>query len=600
VEDRDYGRLFDALPSPHLVLTPDLVVVDANPAYLDMVGTARGALVGHPVFEVFPPPAATADVDGEPQLARSFRRVLETRRPEPSFVARYDVLDPATGTMRERWWSHVVVPVLGEGGGVQLLVQRVDEVTGYVRAQEAALGTEGAGQTSLDTMHAELYARSLEVQAARDAELRTARALEAMPSGFFSLDPEWRFTLVNAAAERLTRRSRDQLLGRLIWEAFPDTVGNRFERAYRAAADTGVPQTIEAYYPAPLDRWFEVLCWPNPDGLSLYFADITDRTRAAEQAARMSARLAVLARVNDALVRPGGVEDAVRSIPRLVVPTLGDACVLSLLDETGRLRDVSWWHADPERRAAFAGYVAGRLAALPDDAPLPTSLSTGEPARGTTSSVARLLTDDDVARRLVDLGESHITALAVRGRDGVLGVLTVYSAVDRADDAEHDAMAQTIADRAGAALDNARLVGAQTALAAELQRSLLTDPPEPDHLQIAVRYVPAVAAAQVGGDWYDAFLQPEGATMLVIGDVAGHDTTAAAIMGQLRGLLRGIATYSGAGPLEVLRGLDASMSTLMVPALATAAVVRLEQTPADHEQGLARMVWANAGHPRRW
>ncbi|GHE07152.1 hypothetical protein GCM10011381_02100 [Klenkia taihuensis] len=107
-----------------------------------------------------------------------------------------------------------------------------------------------------------------------------------------------------------------------------------------------------------------------------------------------------------------------------------------------------------------------------------------------------------------------------------------------------------------------------------LQRSLLTAPPEPDHAQVVVRYLPAVEAAQVGGDWYDAFLQPDGTTMIVIGDVVGHDTEAAASMGALRGLLRGIVTYSGAGPAEVLRGLDKSIQVLEVGTLATAAVAR--------------------------
>ncbi|TFV67098.1 serine/threonine-protein phosphatase, partial [Blastococcus sp. CT_GayMR20] len=102
--------------------------------------------------------------------------------------------------------------------------------------------------------------------------------------------------------------------------------------------------------------------------------------------------------------------------------------------------------------------------------------------------------------------------------------------------------------------------------------------------------------ARVGGDWYDAFLQPSGATMLVIGDVVGHDTAAAAAMGQLRGLLRGIATYSDAAPAEVLRGLDASMTTLQAKTLATAAIARFEQTPDELERGLTRMRWANAGH----
>src|SRR4051812_5472600 len=92
--------------------------------------------------------------------------------------------------------------------------------------------------------------------------------------------------------------------------------------------------------------------------------------------------------------------------------------------------------------------------------------------------------------------------------------------------------------------------------AVTLQRSLLSEPPRPDHLDVAVRYVPAAREAQVGGDWYDVFLQPDGSTVLVIGDVVGHDTEAAACMGQLRGLLRGIAYDSAEGPATVLGRLD--------------------------------------------
>jgi serine phosphatase RsbU (regulator of sigma subunit) len=153
-----------------------------------------------------------------------------------------------------------------------------------------------------------------------------------------------------------------------------------------------------------------------------------------------------------------------------------------------------------------------------------------------------------------------------------------------------------LAGRAGLALDNARLYDEQRQLAEGLQRSLLTEPPEPDHAEIVVRYLPAAEGAAVGGDWYDAFLQPSGASMLVIGDVVGHDTEAAAAMGQLRGLLRGIATYSDASPVEVLRGLDASMAVLQTHVLATAALARFEQTDDERRRGITRMRWANAGH----
>ncbi|WP_308127949.1 SpoIIE family protein phosphatase [Modestobacter italicus] len=136
---------------------------------------------------------------------------------------------------------------------------------------------------------------------------------------------------------------------------------------------------------------------------------------------------------------------------------------------------------------------------------------------------------------------------------------------------------------------------AQAALT--LQRSLLSEPPDPDHLEFAVRYVPAAREAQVGGDWYDVFQQPDGATALVIGDVVGHDTEAAACMGQLRGLLRGISYDSADSPAGVLARLDRAMDGLQLQTLASLIVARLEQTPEEFEQGVTRLRWSNAGHP---
>jgi serine phosphatase RsbU (regulator of sigma subunit) len=210
--------------------------------------------------------------------------------------------------------------------------------------------------------------------------------------------------------------------------------------------------------------------------------------------------------------------------------------------------------------------------------------------------VLALLADDEARQLLAALAPESAISLPLRGRDRTLGVMTLYFRRGWAPREEDLATGQDVADRAGLALDNARLYGQQQALAEGLQRSLLTEPPEPDHAEIAVRYLPAAEAARVGGDWYDAFLQPGGATMLVIGDVVGHDTEAAAAMGQLRGLLRGIATYSDAGPGEVLRGLDASMALLQTRVLATATVARFEQTDDERRRGVTRMRWANAGH----
>ncbi len=184
------------------------------------------------------------------------------------------------------------------------------------------------------------------------------------------------------------------------------------------------------------------------------------------------------------------------------------------------------------------------------------------------------------------------------GRDGPVGLLTVAHGGERGPfSAEDLTTARHAAARAGLVLDNARLFRQQRELAEGLQRSLLTPPPQPDHLQIVVRYVPAARAAEVGGDWYDAFLQPAGATVLVIGDVIGHDIAAAAAMGQIRSIVRTIGAEDGAAPGEILRRADQVMETLQTGTAATAVVARLEQTDSERTRGVTRLRWSNAGHP---
>ncbi|MDK3255650.1 SpoIIE family protein phosphatase [Blastococcus capsensis] len=137
---------------------------------------------------------------------------------------------------------------------------------------------------------------------------------------------------------------------------------------------------------------------------------------------------------------------------------------------------------------------------------------------------------------------------------------------------------------------------ADRALSDRLQQSLLTPPPEPDHLQIAVRYSPAAHEAQVGGDWYDAFLQPDGATMLVIGDVVGHDSSAAAAMGQVRGLLRALAYDDDQGPAATITRVEHTAVGLAVSTLATAVLARIERHPDVAVAGRRLLRWSNAGH----
>ena len=141
-----------------------------------------------------------------------------------------------------------------------------------------------------------------------------------------------------------------------------------------------------------------------------------------------------------------------------------------------------------------------------------------------------------------------------------------------------------------------RAAAAQRQLSDRLQQALLTPPPEPDHLHVAVRYRPAGHEAQVGGDWYDAFLQPDGATMLVIGDVVGHGSDAAAAMGQLRGLLRALAYDNDESPAATLTRAERAARGLAVSSLATAILARVERHPDVPVNGRRLLRWSNAGH----
>ena len=134
-------------------------------------------------------------------------------------------------------------------------------------------------------------------------------------------------------------------------------------------------------------------------------------------------------------------------------------------------------------------------------------------------------------------------------------------------------------------------------MAERLQLSLLSPPVQPDHLELAVRYRPATRGVAIGGDWYDAFLQPDGDTVLVIGDVMGHDIEAAVAMGQVKTLVRGIAFDRLEEPAGLLRRVDHALVGLAVPAMATALVCRVEQTPVERAAGVRRLRWSSAGHP---
>ncbi|WP_341527563.1 GAF domain-containing protein [Nostoc sp. UHCC 0302] len=113
------------------------------------------------------------------------------------------------------------------------------------------------------------------------ARIRISNILESITDAFFALDKEWRFTYVNGQAARHLHKNQDELLGKNIWEVFPEMIGTKFYHEYHRVISEHVSIELEEFYP-PLNSCFQVHAYPARDGLSVYFQDITERQQTAE------------------------------------------------------------------------------------------------------------------------------------------------------------------------------------------------------------------------------------------------------------------------------------------------------------------------------
>jgi serine phosphatase RsbU (regulator of sigma subunit) len=457
------------------------------------------------------------------------------------------------------------------------------------------------------------------VGGAAPAEL-LMRAVAGMARPLFVLDGDWRFSYMNPAGAAVLGESVDALVGRVLWEAYPETLDSPFERSYRQVAETGVPVSFEAWF-EPLGIWFQVDAFRTDGGLVVTYDDATERHRAeqareqvalareeaasraaaaaaeAEQAGR---HLMLLGDISSAMGATLDPDEAVQRFAELVVPTLGDLCLVTVL-EGNRRRDVGRAHSDPAMTAALHRYADLRARGNRPNSPVPTSMREGAPVviqDLTEVQMDAMVADPEAREAVAMLRPGALATFPLIARGELFGAVTLANGRDRGPFTDVELRtAGVAAKRAALGLDNARLASAQGQVAERLQRSLLSDPVQPDHLELAVRYRPATRGISIGGDWYDAFLQPDGSTVLVIGDVVGHDLEAAAAMGQLKTLVRAIAYDRQEPPAGVLRRVDLAVVGLGVETLATALVARVEQPPELKAAGLRRLRWASAGHP---
>ena len=176
----------------------------------------------------------------------------------------------------------LLVPLWVQGKVVGSL-EVVWEPGHLITDQEEALLEMIAVQAAIAITNARLYQeKERALDALQVAHRRATDILESITDAFYALDRQWRFTYLNQQAERLLRKTQTELLGKNVWEEFPEATRVLAYKEFHKAMVEHVQVDCEVFYP-PFEVWFEVHAYPARDGLSVYFHDITTRKRAEEE-----------------------------------------------------------------------------------------------------------------------------------------------------------------------------------------------------------------------------------------------------------------------------------------------------------------------------
>ncbi|GAB7189454.1 hypothetical protein NUM3379_01600 [Kineococcus sp. NUM-3379] len=312
---------------------------------------------------------------------------------------------------------------------------------------------------------------------------------------------------------------------------------------------------------------------------------------------RAHERVTLLSDVTLALHASLDLERSLQSLADAVVPALADCCVVDLRGPARRRRHTVITHRDPATAELLRRTELGHPRA---NAPR-TALE--EVLAGAPGVLVPVVTDERLRLVAADEGQysawraaspSSVIVVPVTARGEVLGALTLVRqhGSPAYDQADLD-LAVELGRRAGVAVDNDQLYAAERQRSMALQLGLLPALPQLPGIRVSARYLPAQRGAQVGGDWYDLLDLPSGAVGVVIGDVVGHDSAAAATMGQLRAVLRSYA-WDRADPADVL---DRTCRLVRGMGGGQFATVFYGLLSAPRPDGARTLHHATAGHP---
>ncbi|MGW6009161.1 SpoIIE family protein phosphatase [Streptomyces sp. NPDC055210] len=436
---------------------------------------------------------------------------------------------------------------------------------------------------------------------------------EAAGAGVYAVDVQGMVIACNPWAERLLGYEPGTLLGvnaHTTLNPTPgDTAGAREQRPVlqdvaQGKLISGDRAVLMRADGRPLPVWWSAAPLPpeaghGPGAVVVFHDTSAQRARSDRRADRYAhsetmreqaeydlSEITWLGELTLAMVSTLDADQALNRLVRQLVPRFADTALIDLTSGSTTHRTAGEHHlpgilpaaegtAAPEHPAHQAALKRIRGGAALQHLP--------QPAPGTGADLLHLVEAADVL------------VVPLRIRATTLGALTLIRTADSPPFNEADRIvAEEVARRTALGLENTHLHAAQADIAATLQRALLTDLPDVPGLELAAFYEPAQLAAEVGGDWYDAFPLPDGDTALVIGDVTGHDIKAASRMSELRNMLRALAVdRPEENPGQILQRLDTAQAHLHLADSATVVLARLH----PHPDGTWELSWSVAGHP---
>ncbi|MFD9281125.1 SpoIIE family protein phosphatase [Streptomyces mirabilis] len=424
---------------------------------------------------------------------------------------------------------------------------------------------------------------SNESRSARDA---LSRALRHMSDGFLAVDDRWRITFLNLAAERMLGSSEEELFGRVLWELPSVRQVPDLEKRCREAAAAQQPAGFDMDAP-DTGRRLHLRLVPGPDGLTLYFTDVTeirrheDERSAAEQAA--AERAARIAELTESLAKATTSRDVVDAVARRVLPPFGATGLVVQAIEDDRVYNVGAVGYPP----AFLDTINGRARVASD--PVWDPILSGTPLF--LSSRAEYTSRyPELAARPSQAGKQAWAFMPLTASGHTFGVCVVSFDRPRRLSDEERTLLTTISALVAQALERARLYDAEHTRSQELQRSLLPSGlPELPACTAAARYLPAGQGMDVGGDWYDIIPLSGGRVALVVGDVMGHGLPEAATMGRLRTAVHTLADLE-LPPDEIMSHLNDIVGGMAEESYATCLYALYDSTTQICSV-------ARAGHP---